>query len=82
MIDSPNWTANFAPENKTGPGLVLQVSGETDLPTPGYQANLVIGLLDRKNPPGLRLQLSFVAPDGPVIQVIDTEMLTLDQPIP
>lgn len=80
MIDSRNWTANMAQEASTGSGLVLQVNGEADLPTPGYKASLAMGPLDRRNPPGLRLRLSFVAPDGPVIQVIDTQMLTFDLP--
>ena len=39
-----------------------------------------MGPLDRRNPPGLRLRLFFVAPEGPVIQVIDTQMLAFDLP--
>lgn len=80
VLGSRNWTANVAPETSTGPGLILEVKGEADLPTPGYQASLAMGPLDRRNPPGLRLRLSFIAPDGPVIQVIDTQMLTFDLP--
>jgi len=56
-------------------GARLNVSGEVDLPTPGYSASWTVGPTDRRNPPGQRLGLAFAPPEGIVSQVLVTEQL-------
>ena len=57
VIESRGWTAwiNAMP----GPDAVrtLHISGEVDLPTPGYTVELIPGPADRMMPPGQRFSL-------------------------
>lgn len=65
VIDSRDWTARIE-------GDVLRVSGEIDLPTPGYAVSWKEGPADRRMPPAQHLLLELAAPEGMVAQVIDT----------
>ena len=67
VIDSRNWKAWTASD---GTGMTLYVSGEVDLPTPGYAATLRFGASDRAMPPGQIVHLDLAAPDGLVAQVV------------
>ena len=56
------------------PGLdrrpTLHVTGEIDLPTPGYTETWVVGPADRADPPAQVLELRLAPPDGIVAQVV------------
>ena len=69
--ESRDWQAwiNAMP----GPGAdrpTLYITGEVDMPTPGWSVELVEGPADRAQPPGLRFRLETERPDGIVTQVI------------
>ena len=70
VIESRGWTAwiNAMP----GPEAVrtLHISGEVDLPTPGYTVELVPGPADRMMPPGQRFSLVATASSGMAEQVV------------
>lgn len=70
VIESRGWTAwiNAMP----GPDAVrtLHISGEVDLPTPGYTVELVPGPADRMMPPGQRFSLVAKASPGMAAQVV------------
>ena len=68
VIETRNWHAwidGFGEEE-----LRLNISGEVDLPTPGYQVEWQQGILDRRQPPTQRISLSLIPPEAMVIQVI------------
>ncbi len=70
VIASRGWKAwiNAMP----GPGAVrtLYITGEIDLPTPGFTVTLVPGPADRMMPPGQRFALDAVPPGGMTTQVV------------
>ncbi len=72
VIDSRNWQAWV--DAMPGPNATptLHVTGEVDLPTPGYQITWRLGALDRMQPPGQRLIMETTPADGMVAQVITT----------
>jgi hypothetical protein len=65
VLDSRSWTARVS-------GGTLAVSGEIDLPTPGYAVTLKEGPADRAMPPAQHLLLELTPPDGMVTQVVTT----------
>ena len=80
-MESRNWQASIDRANEDEPR--LNISGEVDLPTPGYKVEWQLGILDRKNPPTQRISISFIPPEGIVAQVITpTEVnFTMRSPI-
>ena len=54
--DSRNWQATI--DRMPGPGAqaMLHITGEIDMPTPGYSVELAQGPADRMMPPGVRFQ--------------------------
>ncbi len=78
VITSRNWHAwiDRAAENEPR----LNISGEVDLPTPGYQVEVKPGILDRRQPPAQRFSLSFTPPDGIVAQVITSTQVSYTMP--
>lgn len=80
VIDSRNWTAwvNAMP----GPDsqMKLYVTGEIDLPTPGYEISWTEGMADRSMTPVQRLMLTVTPPDGMAAQVITTESVRYEGP--
>ncbi|WP_372520162.1 hypothetical protein [Alteriqipengyuania sp.] len=68
--DSRNWQATI--DRMPGPGAqpMLHITGEVDMPTPGYTVRLVAGPADRMMPPGLHFRFESERPDGIVPQVI------------
>lgn len=60
----------------------LNISGEVDLPTPGYTTILRAGPADRMMPPGLRFRLETGAPQGIVTQVVTPTEVRYRQPTP
>jgi hypothetical protein len=77
VIDSRNWKAWTASD---GTGMTLHVTGEVDLPTPGYAVTLDLGASDRMMPPGQRVTLEATAPEGLVAQVITATPVALEAP--
>ena len=79
-IESRNWKAwvDRVAENEPK----LNISGEVDLPTPGYKAEWRSGILDRRQPPTQRLSISFTPPEGTVIQVITPTEVSFTMPSP
>ena len=78
VIGSRNWHAwiDRVAENESR----LNISGEVDLPTPGYQVEVKPGILDRRQPPAQRFSLSFTSPDGIVAQVITPTKVSYTMP--
>lgn len=70
VLASRGWSAwiNAMP----GPGAkpTLHITGEVDLPTPGFKLELIEGPMDRMMPPGQRFSLAATKPDGMVAQVV------------
>ena len=68
--DSRNWQATI--DRMPGPGAapMLHITGEIDMPMPGYEVRLVAGPADRMMPPGVHFRLESERPDGIVPQVI------------
>ena len=70
VIASRGWNAwiNAMP----GPGArpTLHITGEVDLPTPGYTVELIAGPADRMMPPGQRFSLVAMGPEDMVAQVV------------
>ena len=74
VLDSRDWAAWIDAEPSTdGSKPQLIITGEVDLPTPGYSAAWIEGPADRAMPPGQRFDLVLTPPDGMVAQVISTE---------
>lgn len=82
VIDSGNWHAWI--DKMPGPGATptLNISGEIDLPTPGYEVKLVAGPADRMMPPGQRFDLELTKPDGMVAQVVTPTAVKYREPTP
>lgn len=70
VADSRNWTAHINALPGPNAQRTLVVSGEVDLPTPGYTVTLREGPADRSAQPVQQLILETTAPSGMVTQVI------------
>ena len=77
-MNSRNWLGWIdRPENKEPK---LNISGEVDLPTPGYTVTWIPGILDRRQPPTQNLSISFKPPQGIVIQVVTPTKVSFTMP--
>lgn len=78
VMESRNWHAwiDRVNENESR----LNISGEVDLPTPGYKVEWKPGILDRRQPPAQRISLSLTPPEGMVIQVITPTKVNFTMP--
>ena len=85
-IESRNWHAWIDRVAENEPRLV--VSGEVDLPTPGYEVKWRPRILDRlssnggSQPPAQRLSIFFTPPDGIVAQVVTPTEVSFTMPSP
>ncbi|MEX6634167.1 hypothetical protein [Hyphococcus lacteus] len=81
VIASRDWQAwiNAMP----GPDAVrsLNVTGEIDLPTPGYEIEVIAGAADRSAIPTQRIILKATPPSGMVTQVVTPETVTYSGPV-
>ncbi len=71
VIDSRAWSARL--EAAAGPGnpsQTLVITGEVDLPTPGFRLTVTEGPADRMLPPSQRFRLTATPPSGMVAQVV------------
>lgn len=79
-MESRNWHAWIDRVAEKEPR--LNISGEVDLPTPGYKVEWQPGILDRRNPPAQRISISFIPPEGIVAQVITPTEVSFTMPSP
>lgn len=70
VLDNRNWHAWV--DRMPGPDaqVTLNISGQVDLPTPGYSVSLRAGPMDRAMPPGQSFELVATPPGGIVTQVV------------
>ena len=73
VLDSRNWVAWINAMPGVDAKRRLHISGEVDLPTPGFVANWRLGPADRRSVPSQFVELSFDRPEGVVQQAISTE---------
>ena len=73
VISSRNWHAWIDAMPGIDADPILHVTGEVELPTPGYTISWREGPLDRRSPPTQHLDLVLEAPTGIVVQVLTTE---------
>ena len=80
VLDSRNWTAwvNAMPGPDASP--TLHVTGDVDMPTPGFVFEWREGIADRSATPVQRLTLTATPPDGMVAQVLTTETVRYEGP--
>lgn len=76
VIDSRSWKAWTSGESGAA---TLFLTGEVDLPTPGYAVAMVAGVSDRAMPPGLRVILTATPPEGLVAQVVTPTAVAYEQ---
>ncbi|MBM3594642.1 MAG: hypothetical protein FJX31_02335 [Alphaproteobacteria bacterium] len=70
VIDSRGWTSWIDAMPGLDAVLTLHISGEVDLPTPGYLVELVHGPADRMIPPGQRFSLVDRASPRMAVQAV------------
>jgi hypothetical protein len=70
VIANRNWTAHINAMPGPNAQRTLIVSGEVDLPTPGYTVTLDLGAADRSAIPVQQLIVNTTAPPGIVAQVV------------
>ena len=75
ILASRGWTASVV---ESGEESRLTVSGEIDLPSPGWEVDWKAGALDRANPPGLRIELILTPPSEPVIQSLTPTAVAIE----
>jgi hypothetical protein len=80
VIDSRNWSAHINAMPGPGAQRTLIVSGEVDLPTPGYGVTLAAGAADRSAIPVQQLILDAQAPGGMTTQVVTAHQVRYDGP--
>ncbi len=82
VLASRDWEAWI--NKMPGPDAVptVHVVGKVDVATPGYTFTWSVGPMDRSATPALRLRLSAAKPDGMVNQVITTEEVKYEGPVP
>ena len=76
VLASRGWTAYINAMPGPGAKPTLNISGEVDLPTPGFKVELIAGPADRMMPPGQRFSLVATGPEGMVAQVVTATPVT------
>ena len=79
-MESRNWHAWIDRVAENEPR--LNITGEVDLPTPGYKVEWQPGISDRRKPTTQRISISFVPPEGIVAQVITPTEVSFTMPSP
>ena len=83
IYDSRNWHAWLDTFDLAKGKYRLNITGEVDLPSPGYELTWKMGIADRAFPPGQNITLSAKKPDGRMsIQVITPTAVSLKQEVP
>ena len=79
VVGSSNWQAWLEPPAGASSLRMLHISGEVDLPTPGYSVTLEAGPADRAMPPSQRFRLKATPPNGMVTQVVTPTQVTFHE---
>lgn len=79
VVGSSNWQAWLEPSAGPIPLRMLHISGEVNLPTPGYAVTLEAGPADRAMPPSQRFRLKATPPNGMVTQVVTPTRVTFHE---
>lgn len=83
IYDSRNWHAWLDTFDLVEGKYRLNITGEVDLPSPGYELTWQMGIADRAFPPGQNISLSAKKADGRMsIQVITPTAVSLKQEVP
>lgn len=83
IYDTRNWHAWLDTFDVAKGKYRLNITGEVDLPSPGYELTWKMGIADRAFPPGQNIMLSAKKPDGRMaIQVITPTAVSLTQEVP
>ena len=69
VVANRAWGA-FITANNAGDAAYLNVVGQVDMPTPGWEARLVLGPTDRMAPPSQIVVLELTPPSGVTAQVV------------
>ena len=80
ILKSSDWAATITPTPSDPTRRTLTVTGTVTTPTPGYTFSWQPGRLDRSAVPAFQLMISGVAPDGLVMQALDTKNVTFIGP--
>ena len=80
VIESRDWAAWIDAQPGPGAERRLIVTGEVDLPTPGYGVEWRVGPADRRLPPAQYLDLVLTPPSGVVIQVVAPTPVRFETP--
>ncbi|MGE0595291.1 MAG: hypothetical protein AB7P07_02935 [Hyphomonadaceae bacterium] len=80
VIESREWTAHINAMPGPNAQRTLVVTGQIDVPTPGYALALTAGMADRSAIPAQTLNLELTPPEGMVAQVIATETARYEGP--
>ena len=80
VIEGRNWSAHINAMPGPNAQRTLIVSGEVDLPTPGYAVSLTAGAADRSAIPVQQIVLTASGPGGIVPQVVSTYSVRYDGP--
>ncbi len=81
--ETRNWRAWIdTSDSSTGTGR-LNITGQIDLPSPGYSIDVTKGRLDKRNPPLLRINVAPMPPEGAALAVITSEdvLYSVETPI-
>ena len=70
VYESRHWHAWIDRYSSTEGTNRLNITGQIDLPTPGYTINWKTGIQDRAMPPSQRFILELIPPDGMAMQMI------------
>ncbi|ANP47662.1 hypothetical protein [Candidatus Viadribacter manganicus] len=80
VIDARNWSAHINAMPGPNAQRTLIVTGEVDLPTPGYAVTLTAGAADRSAIPVQQIIVSATRPTGIVPQIVTTFSARYDGP--
>lgn len=80
ILESRNWVAWIDAVPGVDAERTLHITGEVDLPTPGYVADWRIGPADRRAVPSQVMELRFTPPSGVALQVVSTQEVAFQGP--
>ncbi|MBF18484.1 MAG: hypothetical protein CME88_08915 [Hirschia sp.] len=80
VMDSRNWKAWISPSPESDTIGTLHVTGQVQLPKPGYGETWTLGISDRSMMPRQFLDLDLSEPEGMVMQVVTWRQVSFSTP--
>lgn len=80
VLESDGWAADVSPVPGSDGRFQLTVTGKVTMPTPGYTFAWQAGRLDRSAIPTFELRLQTRAPEGMVVQSLETRDVSYSGP--